>query len=63
MSEKLNQILERFKSKLNYRNIDRDALEMSRAAASGNLFEGDKDFAQWALITNDPHVVINYVKS
>ena len=63
MSEKLSQILERFKSKLNYRNMDRDALDMSRAAASGNFFEGDKNYTQWALITNDPHVIINYVKS
>lgn len=63
MSETLTQILERFKSKVAYRNTDKTALDMSRAADAGNLYDNDKNYAQWALISNDPLVVINYVKS
>lgn len=63
MSETLAQILERFKSKVNYRNIDKTALDLSRSADAGNLYENDKQYAQWALISNDPLVTINYVKS
>lgn len=63
MSETLTQILERFKSKVAYRNTDKTALDMSRAADAGNLYDNDKNYAQWALISNDPLVIINYVKS
>ena len=63
MSETLSQILERFKSKVAYRNTDKTALDMSRAADAGNLYDNDKNYAQWALISNDPLVIINYVKS
>ena len=61
MSEQLNTILERFKSKLSYREQDKKALDISRAAAAGNL--GDGEYSEWALISNDPLVVINYVKT
>lgn len=61
MSEQLSTILERFKSKLAYREQDKRALDISRAAASGSL--GDKEYSEWALISNDPLVVINYVKT
>lgn len=61
MSEQLNQILERFKSKLSYREQDRKALDISRAAAAGSL--GENDYSEWALISNDPLVVVNYVKT
>lgn len=61
MSEPLNSILERFKSKLSYREQDKRALDISRAAATGSL--GEKEYSEWALISNDPLVVINYVKT
>lgn len=61
MSEQLNTILERFKSKLSYREQDKKALDISRAAAAGNL--GDGEYSEWALISNDPLVVVNYVKT
>lgn len=61
MSENLNTILERFKSKLSYREQDRRALDISRAAAAGSL--GETDYSEWALISNDPLVVVNYVKT
>ena len=61
MSEKLNTILERFKSKLSYREQDKEALDISRAAASGNL--NDKNMAEYAMISNDPIVTINYVRT
>lgn len=61
MSETLNQVLERFASKLSYRELDRSALDISRNAAAGNL--GEREYSEWALISNDPLVVINYVKT
>lgn len=61
MSEQLNTILERFQSKLSYRQRDKEALDISRAAASGSL--GDTEYSEWALISNDPLVVVNYVKT
>lgn len=61
MSEQLNTILEGFKSKLSYREQDKKALDISRAAAAGNL--GDGEYSEWALISNDPLVVVNYVKT
>lgn len=61
MSQALNKILETFSTKLDYRERDRKALDLSRSAAAGNL--GDSDYSEWALITNDPVVVINYVKT
>lgn len=61
MSEQLNTILERFASKLSYRDQDKKALDISRAAASGTL--GEADYSEWALISSDPLVVINYVKT
>lgn len=61
MPETLNQILERFSSKLSYREMDRTALDISRNAAAGNL--GEREYSEWALISNDPLVVVNYVKT
>jgi hypothetical protein len=61
MSQTLNTILERFSSKLSYRELDRTALDISRNAAAGNL--GEREYSEWALISNDPLVVINYVKT
>ncbi len=61
MSEQLNVILERFQSKLSYREQDKRALDISRAAATGSL--GDREYSEWALISNDPLVVINYVRT
>ena len=43
--------------------MDKKALDISRGAASGNINVGDKNFSEWALINNDPLVVVNYVKS
>lgn len=59
MSEQLNQILERFKSKISYRDQDKAALDVSRCAAAGNL--GEREYSEWALISNDPLVIINYI--
>lgn len=61
MPETLNQILDRFSSKLSYREMDRTALDISRNAAAGNL--GEREYSEWALISNDPLVVVNYVKT
>lgn len=61
MPETLSQILDRFSAKLSYREIDRTALDISRNAAAGNL--GEREYSEWALISNDPLVVVNYVKT
>lgn len=61
MSEQLNKILERFQSKLSYREQDKRALDISRAAAAGSL--GETDYSEWAMVSNDPLVIINYVKT
>lgn len=61
MPETLSQILDRFSSKLSYREMDRTALDISRNAAAGNL--GEREYSEWALISNDPLVVVNYVKT
>lgn len=61
MPEQLSTILERFKSKLSYREQDKRALDISRAANAGSL--GESDYSEWALISNDPLVIINYVKT
>ena len=61
MPETLNQVLERFSSKLSYREMDRTALDISRTAATGSL--GEREYSEWALISNDPLVVVNYVKT
>ena len=57
------QVLERFKPRLTYKEIDKTALDISRSAAAGNLGDGDDNYAEWAMITNDPLVIINYVKT
>lgn len=61
MPETLNQVLERFSSKLSYRDMDKTALDISRTAATGSL--GEREYSEWALISNDPLVVVNYVKT
>ena len=61
MSERLNNILEKFKSRISYREQDRAALDISRRAAAGSL--GEKEYSEWALISNDPLVVINYINT
>lgn len=59
----LTQVLEKFKPRLSYKELDRSALEISRSVAAGNLGEGDDNYAEWAMISNDPLVVVNYVKT
>ena len=63
MSEPIQTILDRFASKVSYREMDKKALDISRGAASGNINVGDKNYSEWALINDDPLVVVNYVKS
>lgn len=58
----LKEVLEKFNSRLNYRKYDKDALDISRSLAAGNLGD-DKNYAEWAAITNDPLVIANYVKT
>lgn len=62
MSEQynLNKVLEKFKPRLAYSTLDKQALDISRSAASGALGDG---YAEWALISDDPLVVVNYVKT
>lgn len=62
-STNLRQILERFKPRLGYREMDRNALNISRSLAAGNLGETDDNYAEWASISNDPLVIVNYVKT
>ena len=57
---RLTQVLEKFKNRLAYRKFDSDALNISRSLAAGSLGNAD-NFAQWASITNDPVVVVNYI--
>lgn len=58
----LKEVLDKFNTRLNYREQDRSALDISRSLAAGNLGD-DKNYAEWAAITNDPLVVANYVKT
>jgi hypothetical protein len=58
----LNEVLKKFDSRLKYREYDRNALDISRSLAAGNLGD-DKNYAEWAAITDDPLVVANYVKT
>lgn len=57
----LREVLNKFNSKLSYKQFDRTALDISRSLAAGNL--GDKDYATWATISNDPLVVVNIVRT
>lgn len=65
MSSKSNLkcVLEKFNSKLAYKQLDKSALDISRSLAAGNLGDGDDNYAEWASITNDPLVVVNIVKT
>lgn len=58
---RLREVLSRFDERRLYRDLDTKALDISRSASAGNLGEGD--YAEWALINDDPLVVVNYVKS
>lgn len=58
----LKEVLDKFNTRLNYREQDRSALDISRSLAAGNLGD-DKNYAEWAAITDDPLVVANYVKT
>lgn len=64
MPEKCNlkTVLEKFRPRLSYKELDRSSLEISRSVAAGNLGD-DKHYAEWAMITDDPLVVVNYVKT
>jgi hypothetical protein len=57
----LAEVLEKFKKRRSYQELDRKALEISRKAASGSMGEGQ--YADWALISNDALVIINSVKT
>ncbi len=59
----LKQVLEKFTSKLAYKQMDETALDISRSLAAGNLGDSDANFAEWASVTDDPMVVINLVRS
>lgn len=59
----LKSVLEKFKPRLAYKELDRKALEISRSAAAGNLGESDDNYAEWAMISDDPLVIVNYVKT
>ena len=59
---RLTQVLEKFKNKLSYRKYDSDALNISRSMAAGSLGNED-NFAEWASITNNPVVVVNYIST
>ena len=65
MSSKYNLkcVLEKFKPRLGYKELDKAALDISRSLAAGNLGDKDDNYAEWASITNDPLVVVNYVKT
>lgn len=58
----LRKVLEKFRPRLAYKELDRSALDISRSVAAGNLGD-EKNYAEWAMITNDPLVVVNYVKT
>lgn len=61
-NESLTKVLERLHNRLTYKKLDTDALDISRACAAGSLGKKD-DYAEWAMLTNDPLVVVNYVKT
>lgn len=58
----LKEVIKTLDSRLAYRQQDLNALEISRSLAAGNLGD-DKQYAKWAAITDDPLVVVNYVKT
>lgn len=59
----LKSILEKFKPRLGYRELDAAALDISRSLAAGNLGDGNDNYAEWASISNDPLVIVNYVRT
>jgi len=65
MSSKSNLkcVLEKFNSKLAYKQLDKAALDISRSLAAGNLGDADDNYAEWASVTNDPLVVVNLVRT
>lgn len=62
MPNDLTTILDRFQSRLTYQELDRKALDISRSIAAGNL-GADDSYAEWAMLSNDPIVMVNYVKT
>ena len=60
---KLKAVLEKFRPRLAYKELDRKALEISRSAAAGNMGDSDDNYAEWAMISDDPLVIVNYVKT
>ena len=62
MPGRLSQILDKFNSRLGYRELDRKALDTSRSVASGNMGKDD-NYSEWALISSDPLVSVNLVKT
>lgn len=62
-STNLKCVLEKFNSKLAYKQLDKAALDISRSLAAGNLGDADDNYAEWASVTNDPLVVVNLVKT
>lgn len=58
----LSSVLESFKPRVSYKELDKQALNISRSVSSGNL--GDSGyFSEIAQITDDPIVIVNYVKT
>lgn len=58
----LKDVLEKFSNRLTYSDLDTRALNISRSAAAGNLGD-DGDYAEWAMMSNDPLVVVNQVST
>lgn len=63
MSEKmkLQEVLDRLNNRLTYHNLDIRALDISRASDAGNMGEGN--YAEWAMVSDDPLVAVNIVKT
>lgn len=60
--EPLSSVLDSFKTRVSYKELDKQALNISRSVSSGNL--GDSGyFSEIAQITDDPIVIVNYVKT
>jgi hypothetical protein len=58
---KLTEILEKFNNRKSYQELDAKALDISRKAAAGDW--GESEYADWALISNDPLVMVNIVRT
>lgn len=58
----LSSVLESFKTRVSYKELDKQALDISRSVSSGNLGNSGY-FSEIAQITDDPIVIVNYVKT